>query len=70
MICAAMGLCNLKKVDNDILKRRKVVERYRSNLENLKGIKINSVQNNVQYNYAYFPVIVDEKRFGCSRDDV
>ena len=27
-------------------------------------------QSSVKYNYGYFPIFVDEKRFGISRDDL
>ena len=68
--CAAMGLCNLRHVDEEILKRKAVVERYRDNLEKLDGIQLNCVQRDVKNNYAYFPIIVDEKVFGASRQEV
>lgn len=68
--CAAMGLCNLRHVDNEIEKRRKVVERYREQLEGVDGIQLNPVQKGVKSNYAYFPVVFDEKIFGSSRNEV
>lgn len=68
--CAAMGLCNLKHVDEEISKRKTVVERYRSYLEGIDGVRLAPIQNDVQSNYAYFPVIFDEKEFGASRDEV
>lgn len=68
--CAAMGLCNLRHVDNEIAKRKKVVERYRSHLDNVEGIQLNPIQEDVQPNYAYFPVVFDEKVFGASRNEV
>ncbi len=68
--CAAMGLCNLKHIDEEIAKRKAVAERYRSHLENVDGIKLSPIQDNVQSNYAYFPVIFDEKLFGASRNEV
>ena len=68
--CAAMGLCNLKHVDTEIEKRNKVVERYRSHLEGVKGLQLNPIQKDVHPNYAYFPVIFDEKEFGSSRNEV
>lgn len=67
---AAMGLCNLRHIDEEIKKRKKIVERYISNLTNIKGIKVNEVQKDVQSNYAYFPIVVDEKIFGVNRDDI
>lgn len=66
--CAAMGLCNLKYVDANIEKRRIIVERYRENLKDVDGIRLNCVQKDVRSNYSYFPIFVDEEVFGKSRD--
>lgn len=68
--CAAMGICNLRHVDEEIEKRRTVVERYRSQLDGVDGIKLNTIQGNVKSNYAYFPVVFEEKIFGASRNEV
>ena len=68
--CAAMGLCNLRHVEEEIEKRRKVVERYRTHLEGVEGIQLNVIQTEVKSNYAYFPVIFEEKVFGASRAEV
>ena len=68
--CAAMGICNLRHIDEDIAKRKEVVERYRMHLEGVEGIQLNPIQKDVTPNYAYFPVIFDEKVFGVSRNEV
>lgn len=67
---AAMGLCNLRHVDEEIQKRQKVVERYRELLDGIEGIQLNPIQKDVKVNYAYFPVVFDEKKFGVSRNEV
>ena len=67
---AAMGICNLRHIDEEIVKRRRVVERYIMNLEKVDGLKLNRVQKDVESNYAYFPVVFDEKLFGASRNEV
>ena len=67
---AAMGICNLRHVDDEILKRKKVVQRYRSHLEDVEGIQLSPVQDKVKSNYAYFPVVIDEKTFGYSRNEI
>lgn len=67
---AAMGLCTLRHVDEEIAKRKKVVERYRQNLSNIDGIQLPPIQDDVQPNYAYFPIVIDEKVFGTTRNDV
>lgn len=68
--CAAMGICNLRHIDEEIKKRKKVVECYRSHLEGIEGIQLNIIQDNVQTNYSYFPIVIDEKKFGSSRNEV
>lgn len=65
---AAMGICNLRHLNEEIAKRKKVVERYRSHLDVVKGIQLCKPQKNVESNYAYFPVVFDG--FGPSRDAV
>ena len=68
--CAAMGLCNLRHVDTEILKRKTVVERYRTHLESIDGIQLSPIQKDVQPNFAYFPIVVNEKVFGSSRNEI
>lgn len=67
---AAMGLCNLRHINEEISKRQKVVERYRENLDGIDGLKIIQAQRDVCSNYAYFPIVVDEKKFGSTRNVV
>ena len=33
-------------------------------------IQLPPVQENVQSNYAYFPIVIDEKKFGYTRNEV
>lgn len=68
--CAAMGLCNLKHIEKNITKRKEVVSRYVQYLEKVEGLQLNPIQKDVEPNYAYFPVIIDEKKFGFSRNEV
>lgn len=65
---AAMGICNLRHVDKEIEKRKKVVERYRERLLNIEGIKIIHVPKKIKENYAYFPVIFDNYKY--TRDEI
>jgi dTDP-4-amino-4,6-dideoxygalactose transaminase len=67
---AAMGLCNLRHLDEAISRRKAVVERYRSHLEGVNGIQLSPVQKDVTPNYAYFPVVFDENVFGSTRNEV
>lgn len=68
--CAAMGICNLRHIEEEILKRKAVVERYRFHLDRIEGVQLNPIQENVKSNYAYFPVVFHEKLFGASRNEV
>ncbi len=65
--CAAMGLCNLVHIDEEIEKRRLVFERYISDLSGTDGIRTLSLQKDVRSNYAYFPIVVEEEEFGATR---
>lgn len=67
---AAMGICNLRHIDDEIAKRKSAVERYRERLGNVEGITMCPIQENVETNYAYFPVVFDKDIFGLSRDEV
>ena len=68
--CAAMGICNLRHIDEEISKRKKIVERYMENIGDIPGLKFNPVQEGVISNYSYFPVVFDEKAFGSTRNEV
>lgn len=61
--CAAMGICNLRHVDGEIAKRKKVVERYRERLSGIDGIKLSPIQEGVKTNYAYFPVVFENYKY-------
>lgn len=67
---AAMGICNLRHIEEEIAKRRIVVDTYRERLANIPGIKIQHIQSEVESNYAYFPVIFDANIFSKSRNEV
>ncbi|SHG02885.1 DegT/DnrJ/EryC1/StrS family aminotransferase [Pedobacter caeni] len=55
---AAMGLCNLKHVDEILDKRRLLSFYYWRALSNLKA-KYPKLNGDLDYNYAYFPVLFD-----------
>lgn len=66
--CAAMGICNLRHIDDEIAKRKQVCDYYREQLDSIDGLKLNVSQKDVESNYAYFPILIDEKKFRVSRD--
>jgi dTDP-4-amino-4,6-dideoxygalactose transaminase len=65
---ALMGLQVLHYLPTLIARRRKISELYRELLAGVPGIRIPSPPPGVDYNYAYFPVEIDEPAFGLSRD--
>ncbi len=64
---AAMGICNLRHIDSEIEKRKLLTERYRERLSDIKGIKLSKIQNKVNSNNSYFPIIFDG--FKLNRDE-
>jgi len=66
-IQAAMGLLQLKHVDEAIERRQEIDLLYRQQLEGIKGLLIPSAPATVRHNYSYFPVLVDSD-YPLSRD--
>ena len=69
-IRAAYGLLNLKQVDDAIAKRKATAEKYRAALKDVPGIRLLNDVEGVHHNYAYFPIFIDAKVYGMSRDDL
>lgn len=65
---AAMGLLQLKYVDNNIKKRKQVVETYSRKLKGINGLTFLEDKPGVRYCYPYFPIFIDEEKFGKKRD--
>jgi len=67
---AAYGLLNLKQVDAAIEARHQVAIRYREALRDIPGIRFFDDMPGVRHNYSYFPIFVNEKEYGKSRDQL
>ena len=67
---AAYGLLNLRQVDEAIEKRRQVAVRYREALRNVPGIRFFDDMPGVKHNYSYFPIFVNAKEYGMTRDEL
>ena len=65
---SAYGLVALKHVDAAIEARRRITERYREALHDVEGIRMFEEREGVTYNYSYFPIFVNEQKYGESRD--
>jgi len=64
---AAFGMLQLNYIDQALAERKAIAERYRQLLEDVAGITQIVVPADVTWNYAYFPVLV-EQEFGIGRD--
>jgi dTDP-4-amino-4,6-dideoxygalactose transaminase len=67
---AAYGLLQLKYIREYISKRKAVAELYRKELTGVKGIRVLHDIEAVDHSYTYFPVLIDEKLYGESRDSL
>jgi dTDP-4-amino-4,6-dideoxygalactose transaminase len=67
---AALGILQLKYVDEAISRRKQITEIYRKELKIVNGITFLSDLSGIKHNYAYFPILIDAVKFGRTRDDV
>jgi dTDP-4-amino-4,6-dideoxygalactose transaminase len=65
---AAYGLLALKQIEGAIKDRKKIAKAYKEYLHETKGILYFEDKTGVEYNYSYFPIFVNEKEYGLSRD--
>lgn len=61
--CAAMGICNLRHLDEEIAKRKIAAERYDERLSGVPGIRLRKAQQGVSSNYAYYPVFFEGYKY-------
>ncbi len=67
---AALGLLQLKEFEKYREERKKIASYYRNNLIDIKGIKTLNEMKDVIHNYTYFPIFIEEKEYGKSRDEI
>ena len=67
---ACFGLLQLEEIDTQIQKRKTIVHYYRESLQGIPGVILIPDKKAVRHNYQYFPVLIDKKQLGRSRDDV
>jgi len=65
---AAYGLLQLKYIDEFIARRKEITQLYQSLLKDVSGIRFLPDMENVTHSYSYFPILIDEKNYGISRD--
>ncbi|MFZ0152583.1 dTDP-4-amino-4,6-dideoxy-D-glucose transaminase [compost metagenome] len=69
-IQAAFGVLQLRHIDDALSQRRRVYERYREALEGMDGITLLQQPEDLDWNYAYCPILIDSQRFGASREEL
>ena len=77
-IRSAYGILNLRQVDSAIAMRRKVARQYVEALKGIEGLttfpyieeSFGNEEQQTTLNYSYFPIFVDEKQYGMSRDEL
>lgn len=69
-IRCAYGILNLRQVDAAIVARHQVAIKYREALRSLDGITFFDDMPEVHHNFSYFPIFIDEAKYGMSRDDL
>ena len=67
---AAMGICNLRHIDEELALRKDVFERYTKRLEDVPGITLLPIVKGIKQNYAYYPVLIEKEAFGENRDEL
>jgi dTDP-4-amino-4,6-dideoxygalactose transaminase len=65
---AALGLVQLKYFDEQITKRKEIVEFYKKGLKNIKGISFIAEQNGLENTYSFLPILVNPLDYGNTRD--
>ena len=66
---AAFGLLQLQHIDKALAKRQEIYQRYAEKLADIPGLRILPEPPNVEWNYAYTPVFIEDG-FGCTRDEL
>ena len=67
---SAYGLLNLKQVDAAIEARHRVAVKYREALRDVEGISFWDDMPGVKHNYSYFPIFVEARKYGMTRDEL
>lgn len=62
---ASMGIVNLRHIDDNIKKRRKISEIYDDELKDISSLILLQKRDDVEYNYGYYPVFVSDSKFSA-----
>lgn len=58
---AAMGLCNIKYIDEILRKRKNQWLYYKDGFKEFNKIQLLLIEDDIDYNYAYFPIVFSDE---------
>ena len=58
---AAMGICNLRHIDDEIASRKVAFDRYTERLSSSEDVKLLEFPEGIVRNYAYLPILVKDR---------
>ena len=67
---AAMGLLQLKYIDENIANRKQIAESYQKKLNGIEGLTFLEDMPDVKHCYSYFPIFIDNEKYGKTRDEL
>jgi dTDP-4-amino-4,6-dideoxygalactose transaminase len=67
---AAFGLLQLKYVDEAIKKRKEIFHYYAQKLSDIPGLTFINEMSGVEHCYSYFPVFINQAKYGTGRDTI
>ena len=67
---AAMGICNLRHIDEELEGRKAAFNRYSERLNSKVGITLLPINKPIKQNYAYYPILIDKEKYGKNRDEL
>lgn len=62
---AAMGVVNMGHLEDNIAKRKHIVEVYDRELAEVKQLVLLKKKENVKYNYGYYPIVVEGDEYSA-----
>ena len=67
---AAMGLCNLRHIDDELASREVAFRQYDRRLGGIKGLRPLRCVEGLKQNFAYYPILVEPETFGMDRNQL
>ncbi|KAA3665903.1 DegT/DnrJ/EryC1/StrS family aminotransferase [Pectobacterium carotovorum] len=65
---AAFGLLQLGYIDDALLKRKDICLKYKEAFKDENSIRILDVQDNIDWNYSYFPIFFEKTALSSSKE--